>query len=118
MCCQDNQNNHQDSLASGLIPLGLNVNKSPAIKTITDDFDLKWKNILFNAERRLVEMSKFVSKIEVDVENKIRNLHPNCYTEARLQLNEKFQYYENTLKQHCIEKWDKFKGKGITFQKV
>lgn len=79
---QHPQNNYKDSIASGLMSLGWEINMSPAIETVTDDLELKWKNIWYNAERRLVELllletSKLVSKIETNIENKIRNLHPN-----------------------------------------
>lgn len=47
---------------------------------------------------------RLVSKTEINIENKIRNLHPNGYTEARLQVNGEFRYYENTLKKRRIEK--------------
>ena len=50
------QSNYKDGLASGLMLLGLKISKSPAIETVTDNFDLKWKNILHNAEMRLVEL--------------------------------------------------------------
>ena len=40
LCCQHNQSNYQDSLASGLKPAGLKINKPPAIKMVADDFDL------------------------------------------------------------------------------
>ena len=53
---QHHQNNYKDTPASGLIPLGLKINKSPAIEIVADDFELKWKNKLYNAERRLVEL--------------------------------------------------------------
>ena len=39
LCCQHNQSNYQDSLASGLKPAGLKINKPPAIKMVAD-FDL------------------------------------------------------------------------------
>lgn len=53
---QHHQNNYKDTPASGLIPLGLKINKSPAIEIVADDFELKWKNKLYNTERRLVEL--------------------------------------------------------------
>lgn len=82
------QSNYKDGLASGLMLLGLKISKSPAIETVTDNFDLKWKNILHNAKMRLVELllmetCQVLLKIEMDIENKTRNVHPNGYTEAR-----------------------------------
>ena len=49
---------------------------------------------------------------------KIRIVHPNGYINARLRLNGTFQYYENSLKQHYIEKGDNIKKKRSKFQKL
>ena len=78
LCYEHHQNNYQDSLASDLIPVGLKINKPPAIETAIDDFDLKWKNILYNTEKRLVELLLLeTSKFQYKYKFKYKRLNTN-----------------------------------------
>ena len=65
------QLNHEESLRRGVIPKGLRIRKNPAFEPISDDFQIKWNKILYNAEKNLVELllyesSKVVAKLEID----------------------------------------------------
>ena len=48
--------NYQESLRRGVIPKGLRIIKDSAFKPISSDFQIKWNEILCNAEKNLVEL--------------------------------------------------------------
>ena len=61
--------NYQTSLKTGFIPNGLKIKKSPAITPVSEDFNTKWNEVLYNAEENLVELllhesSKVIEKIQ------------------------------------------------------
>ena len=48
------------------------IKRQPAFKPTTEDFYIKWDSILYDAERKLVELllvesKKVVGKIEIDI---------------------------------------------------
>ena len=53
---EDHLKNYEQSLETGLIPNGLRIKKSVAITPVTEDFHRKWQQILYNAEKNLVEL--------------------------------------------------------------
>ena len=48
--------NYKESLQNGVIPPGLRIKKQPAFIPTTEDFYIKWDSILYDAERKLVEL--------------------------------------------------------------
>ena len=44
------------SLYEGVIPTGLRLKIKPAINYISDGFEVQWDNVLYDAEKRLVEL--------------------------------------------------------------
>ena len=56
----------------------------PAFHPLSEDFFIKWEEILYNAEKNLVELllyesSKVIAKIEIDFSSEIYKLHPVDY---------------------------------------
>ena len=43
-------------LRRGVIAKGLRIRKDPASEPISNDFQIKWNEILYNAEKNLVEL--------------------------------------------------------------
>ena len=83
-CYEHHLKNYEESLKTGLIPNGLCIKKSAAITPITEDFHQKWQQILFDAEKNLVELllyesSKVVAKIQIDLDAEIRKINPQNY---------------------------------------
>ena len=67
---------------------------------ISDDFQIKRNEILYNAEKNLAELllyesSKVVAKLEIDFNKEPVNRHPNDYKEKRIHLSKKHKGYEN-----------------------
>ena len=61
---------------------GLKIKKVPAFQTVSEDFFITSEEILYNVEKKLVELllyesSKVIAKIEVDFSNEIHKLHPD-----------------------------------------
>ena len=57
------------------------LKKSAAITPVTGDFHRKWQQILYYAERNLVELllyesSQVVAKIQIDLDAEIRKINP------------------------------------------
>ena len=69
---QHHYKNYEDIIALDLIPKGLQIKKGPAFEPTSKDFNIKWNNILRDAERNLVELllnesSKVVERVELDL---------------------------------------------------
>ena len=54
------------SLYDGVIPTGLRLKIKPAINYISDGFEVQWDNVLYDAEKRLVELLLSESEILID----------------------------------------------------
>ena len=76
--------NYEESLKTGLIPNGLRIKKSAAITPVMEDFHRKWQQILYDAEKNLVELllyeaNQVVAKIQIDLDGEIRKINPKNY---------------------------------------
>ena len=59
-----------------MIPPGFRIKKQPSFIPTTEDFYIKWYSILYDTERKLVELllvesEKVVVKIEIDSNNRL-----------------------------------------------
>ena len=76
--------NNETSLKTRLILNGLKIKKSPAITPVSEDFNTKWNEVLYNAEKNLValllyESSKVIAKIQVQLDLEVRKIDPGNY---------------------------------------
>ena len=53
---QHHQESYLASLLEELIPLGLNINKQAAFKSVTDEFKGQWNSILYDTDKFLVKL--------------------------------------------------------------
>ena len=70
--------NYEESVTSGLIPPGFHLQKSPAFMSLTEDFNLKWDQVLYDAEKNHVklllhESQEVIAKIELDIASELAN---------------------------------------------
>ena len=110
------QLNYEESLCCGVIQKGLRIRKDPAFEPVSNDFQIKWDEILYNAEKNLVELllyesSKVVAKLEIDVNKELLNRHPNDCKEKQIHLSKKHKGYENELEKRRLKKWNKIEEK-------
>ena len=66
---------------------------------MSEDFFIKWKEILCNAEKNLVDLllyesSKVITEIEIDFSNEVYKPHPDDYKPKRIELTNKNEFYK------------------------
>ena len=93
---QHHQKNYEKSLETGIIPKGLKIKKVPAFHPVSEDFFIKCKEILYNAEKNLVELLLYESSKVIA--NEIYKFHPDDYEAKRIQLTNNNKFYEKQLK--------------------
>ena len=119
---QHYQKNYEKSLETGIIPKGLKIKKVPAFQPVYEDFFIKWEEILYNAEKNLVELSlyessKVIAKIEIDFSNEIYKLHPDDYKTKRNELTNNNMLYKKQLEKRSSKKWHNLKKENKTSSK-
>ena len=72
-----------------------------AFQPVSEYFFIKWEEILYNAEKNLVELllcesSKVIAKIEIDFSNEIYKLHPDDYKTKWNELTNTICYTKNS----------------------
>ena len=72
------------------------------------------KNII---ELLLYESSKFVAKLEVDLNNEIRELFPDSYEDKRLEMERKEEIYIKNLEKRRSKKREKLTESNSIFSK-
>ena len=94
----------------------------PAFHPLSEDFFIKWEEILYNAEKILVELllyesSKVIAKIEIDFSNEIYKLHPDDYKAKRIELTNNNKFYKKQLERRSSMKWHNLKKENETSPK-
>ena len=120
---QHHQYNYEKSLETGITPKGLKIRKAPAFHPVSDDFYVKWEEVLYNAEKNLVQLllyesSKVIAKIELDLTNEIQKLHPTDYNTKRSELANKNEIYKKQLEKRSSKKWQNLKKQNKTSYKT
>ena len=73
----------------------------PAFQPVSEDFFIKWGQILSNAEKNLVELllyesSRVIAKIEIDFSKEIYKLYPDDHKAKRIELTNNSKLYKNS----------------------
>ena len=95
----------------GLTPKGFRIREYPAFELVSYDAQIKWKEILYNAKKNLVELllyesSNVAAKLEIDLNNKLLNRHPN---DQKVYIFQKTQGLEKEKESEKgrLKKWKK-----------
>ena len=109
--------NYQTSLLEGLTPSGLRIKKRPAITSISDTFEEQWNFVLYDAEKKLVQLllkesEPIVNEIEIQIETEISNDHTTTRSTKCKQLEEKHLKFRQLLENRRAKKWKKFKERS------
>ena len=88
---EHHQENYQSSLQHGITPFDLQLKKYHQIETISEDFPTKWSNILYDAERKLVnllldETKVMHKKMENDFDEVLRISYSHNYTDMENEI--------------------------------
>ena len=119
---QHHWQDYKESMRIGIVPKGLRIKKAPAFEPVSKDFYIRWDEILYNAEKNLIELllyesSKVVAKLEVDLSNGIRELYPDSYEDKRLEMERKEDVYSKNLEKTRLKKWKTLTESNSTFSK-
>ena len=95
------------------IYMGLKLKKKPAINYISKGFEVQWNNVLYDAEKRLVELLLSESEILIDktqreVNEVIISIYDRDLEEKRDELYKKHSNYQQQLEKRRQRKWEKF----------
>ena len=80
---------------------------------MTGQFNKTWNSILFDAERRQVELlltesDNVIKKVETEFDQKLKKQHPDCTDVKKLKIMLKHQGYKKKLVMRQKSKWFKF----------
>lgn len=73
---------------------GLGIRNNLAFEPVSDEFQIKWNEILYKTEKNLVELlvyesSNIVPKLEIALTKELPNHHPNDHKKKHLHLSTK-----------------------------
>ena len=94
----------------------------PAFQPVSEDFFIKWGQILSNAEKNLVELllyesSRVIAKIEIDFSKEIYKLYPDDYKVKRIELTNNSKLYKKQLGKRSSKKRHNLKKENETSPK-
>ena len=109
--------NYEESLKTGLIPNDLQIKKSEAIIPLTEDFHRKRYQILYDAEKNLVELllyvsSQVVAKVQIDLDAEIRKINPKNYDQKYTDIKQKYYEDRKKLEVKRSTKWKNVREKS------
>ena len=101
---------------------GTKNQKSASIPCHKWRFFIKWKEILYNTEKNLVDLllyesSKVITEIEIDFSNEIYKPHPDDYKAKRTELTNNNEFYKKQLERRSSMKWHNLKKENETSPK-
>ena len=114
--CNHHQKNYERSLLEGIVPTGLKLNKHPTFQPVSPDFDLNWNNVLYDAEKKLVELlleesKKVITKIYTGIAIEMEMKYPETTQEEREKIKLKYKNVERKLEVKRNKKWEKFRSR-------
>ena len=86
------------------------IKKSAVITPATEDFHRKWQQILYDAEKNLLELlpyesSQVVAKIQINFDAEIRKISPKNYDQKYTDTKQKYYKYQKKLEVKRLKKW-------------
>ena len=79
---------------------------------MTGQFNEKWNSVLFDTERRLVELlltesDNVIKKVETEFDQELKKQHPDCTDVKKLEIMQKHEGYKKKLvmrqKSKCVK---------------
>ena len=97
-----------------MVPSGLKLKKQSAILPVLFDFEEKWKLILKEAEKRLVEKllvesDKIIASIKTQIQFVIKDINPCNFLREPGEIERKHAQFKHQLEQRKRQKWQKFR---------
>ena len=107
--------NYKLALEKQIIPVGLRIKKLPAIKPISEDFSNQWNSVLYDSEKRLVQLllaetQKVVEKTQIEFNEKLHEKYPESFQREKLLIEKRNGKIKKQLETKRVRKWIKFKS--------
>ena len=111
---QHHRENYVTSLLEGFIPKGLRIKKCPAFEPVTDHFESQWNSILYDTEKRLVELllkesENVIAKIDNEIEIELQKGGESSQEGKRDELEQRNVELKNHLQHRRVKKWNRIK---------
>ena len=104
--------NYVTSLLEGFTPSGLRIKKRTPFKAVSDTFEGEWNSILYDTEKRLVELllkesQEAVSVVEAEIQVEIER--SDSTNEILEDLEKKHKEYKEQLEKRRKKKWSQMR---------
>ena len=114
----NHKENYLRSIQEGIPPIELRLKKKLAFAAISEDFQMKWDEVLHTADMNLVqllnvELGKVIAKLEKDIDDHLKRDYPESFREKHLQFEKKPWKFTMELEQRHEKKWLKFKNQKL-----
>ena len=112
---ENHAENYKLALEKKIIPFGLRIKKLPAIKPISEDFSNQWNSVLYDSEKRLVQLllaetQKVVEKAQIEFNEKLHEKYLESFREEKLLIEKCNSKIKKQLETKRVRKWIKFKS--------
>ena len=104
--------NYKNSLLNNITPPGLQLYKKAPKKTVSEDFSVKWTNVLCNAERNLVQLllkeSQLIyDKMDKELNDTIKSAYPENSVDIKNEIINRNLTLKIVLNERRVRKWRK-----------
>ena len=111
---QHHRESYVRSLLKSFIPNGLRIRKRPAFEAVIDHFENQWNSILYDTEKRLVELllkesENVFAKIATEIEIELQKGGEISQEAKREELEQRNVQLKNHLQHRRVKKWNKIK---------
>ena len=102
--------NYKNSLLNNITPYGLQLKKKAQIETVSEDFSVKWTNVLYEAARKLVQLllkesQLMYDKIDKELNDTIKSAYPENSEEIKNEIINQNLTLKVTLNERRVKKW-------------
>ena len=118
---EHHREHYKNSLLNNITPYGLQLKKKAQIETVSEDFSVKWTNVLYEAERKLVQLlvkesQLMYNKNDKELNDTIKSAYPENSEEIKNEIINRNLTIKITFYERRVKKWRKFKRKKRTIK--
>ena len=118
---EHHRENYKNSLLNNITPYGLQLKKKAQIETVSEDFSVKWTNVLYDAKRKLVQLllkeSQLIyDKMGKELNDTIKSAYPRNSVVTKNEIINRNLALKITLNERSVKKWRKFKREKLVIK--
>ena len=104
--------NYKINLSNNITPYGLQLKKKAQIETASEDFSVKWTNVLYVGEWKLVlllleESQLMYDKMDKELNDTIKSAYPENSVNIKIEIINRNLRLKITLNERRVKKWRK-----------